>query len=293
MHDIKYLHCHELEEGDFSGCCKDCNASLNIIKPHIMAFAKQIQNYTKGMLAALKPGDLYRLYQILDDLAHMDSGIHLPELILKDTDISGVLPVIRSYYTIFFSIHEVHLANELLVSNAPWETIKTFPLYPRYETLVKNQMEELFDSKESKLLFIGCGPVPISLILMTRLYGIRSIGLDSSKETVELSKKVIRCLDLEKKVEIIHGDDSHIKKLDWNMVLVAALAEPKARIFQNLCNVLKERRHATVVFRTYTGMRTVLYKPVQSSDIKGFRIVKEILPTGRVNNTIVFAELEE
>ena len=52
------------------------------------------------MLAALSPGDLYRLYQILDDLAHMGAG--------------------------------VHLAEELLKSDAPWKTLKSFPLYPRY-----------------------------------------------------------------------------------------------------------------------------------------------------------------
>ena len=293
MHDINYTHHHELDEHDFSGCCKDCQASVDIIKPHIMAFAERIRNYTREMLAALSPEDLYRLYQILDDLAHMEAGVHLAGLILQEPDIHRELPVIRSYYSMFFDIHEVQLAEELLKSHAPWETTEFFPLYPRYEALVKNQIEAMHIAPESRLVFIGCGAVPISLILMSRLYGIRSVGLDKSFRTVELAKKVIQCFGLEKEIEIVRGDDSHLKELDWNMVLVSALAEPKARIFQSLREVLKERGHAPVIFRTYTGMRAVLYEPVQPRDIEGFRIVKEILPTGRVNNTTVFAELDE
>ena len=78
MHDINYSHQHELIEHDFLGCCKNCRASLEIIKPHIMAFAENIKGYTKKMLAALKPEELYRLYQLLDDLAHMEAGGKLP-----------------------------------------------------------------------------------------------------------------------------------------------------------------------------------------------------------------------
>jgi hypothetical protein len=294
MHDINFSHEHELKKHDFLGCCKDCQASLDIIKPHIMGFAKRIKKYSRSMLEALKPEDLYRLYQLLDDLAHMEAGVHLAGLILDEPDIREKLPAIRSYYSTFFSIHEKHLAEDLLKSKAPWETLKSFPFYPRYEALVRNQIQAVHPAPGSRLAFIGCGPVPMTLILMSRLYGIPSMGLDNSTEIVTLSKKVIQCLGLEKEIQIIQGDESCLIDLDWDSVLVAALAEPKARIFQTLRKILKERKaHIPVIFRTYTGMRAVLYKPVQPEDIQGFSIVKEILPIGRVNNTTVFAELDE
>ena len=294
MHDINFTHKHEVKEHDFLGCCKDCQASLDIIKPHFMSFAKRIKKYTQKMLAALDPDDLYRLYQLLDDLAHMNTGIHLSGLILDEPDIRRELPVIRSYYSAFFSIHEEHLAKELLKSETPWQTLNSFPLYTRYDALVKSQIEAVHIAPGSILAFIGCGSVPMSLILMNRLYGIRSIGLDSSAETVNLSRKVIKCLGMEKEVKIIQGDESRLWDLDWNLVLVAALAEPKARIFQIIRKILKEQeRSVPVIFRTYTGMRAILYEPVQISDIEGFTIVKKILPAGRVNNTTVFVELDE
>ena len=80
----------------------------------------------------------------------------------------------------------------------------------------------------SRLIFIGCGPVPSSLILLNRLAGIRSVGIDISEHAVAFSRKVIRRLELEKEIDIFHGDETLLRELDWDMVLVAAELEEKA-----------------------------------------------------------------
>jgi hypothetical protein len=294
MHDINYFHEHELREHDFLGCCKDCRNSLNIIKPHILAFAERIRKYTREMLEALSPDELYRLYQLLDDLAHLEVGAHLAGLILEEEEIKSVLPLIRAYYATFFAIHEMHLAIQLVNARDPWKTLRAFPLYQRYEALIRGQVESMPDLSSRRLVFIGCGPVPMSLILMIRFYQTRSLGLEASKESVDLAREVIHSLGLEKDIEIVHGDDSLLPDLDWDAVLVAALAEPKERIFRNLRTILMERNTPIpVIYRTYTGMRAVLYAPVSPADTEGFRIVKRVFPTGRVNNTTVLAELAE
>lgn len=293
MHYINFSHRHELEDQDFSGCCKDCQGSVNIIKPHILGFAKKIKKYTREMLAELDPEDLYRLYQIIDDIAHMDAGPHLAGLILNEPDIQRELPLIRTYYSEFFNIHETHLAQQLFKSDSPWKTLKSFPFYPRYKILVETQFKVLPANPDTVLAFVGSGPVPMSLIIAARLYGVKSIGIDNCAETVKLSKKVIQCLKLENMINIIHGDHFFLEKLNWDIVLVAALAEPKASILKTILKILKNsKKELHVIFRTYTGIKEILYKPIQPGDIAGFRITKEILPIGRVNNTTVFAELD-
>lgn len=295
MHDVNFHHQHELDRYGFLGCCKDCRRSLEIIKPHIMAFAERIKQYDDEALRAMSPDDLYRLFLLLDDLAHMDAGEHLAALILDETDIRGVLPVIRDYYNTFFSIHEVHLAERLFASGNPWKTLKSFPLYPRYEALMKNQMAANTIAPGTRMAFIGCGPVPSSLIILNHLAGIRSVGLDISENAVDLSQRVIRCFGLEDQVEIVQGDETLLANLDWDVVLVAAMADPKARIFRNLRRILQEkgRRDSLIVFRTYTGMRAILHVPVSPGETEGFRIVNTFLPMGRVNNTIVVAKLDD
>lgn len=292
MHDINYFHEHELREHDFLGCCKDCQNSLKIIKPHILAFAERIQKYTREMLEKVPPDELYRLYQLLDDLAHMDAGVHLAGLILEEQEIKSVLPLIRSYYAAFFAIHEAHLAKQLLIADDPWEALERFPLYPRYEALIKAQVEALPELARRRLIFIGCGPVPMSLILMNRLYQSRCVGLDTSPDSVDLAQAVMETLGLKKDIAIVHGNETTLWNLDWNAVLVAALAEPKERIFQNLRRILRKRdSDIPVIYRTYTGMRAVLYAPVNGDHVTGFRTIQEIFPTDRVNNTTVLARL--
>jgi hypothetical protein len=294
MHDINYFHEHELKEHDFLGCCKDCQNSLAIIKPHILTFAERIRKYTREMLEELPPNELYRLYQLLDDLAHLEVGAHLAGLILEETEIKAVVPLIRAYYAAFFSIHEMHLARQLMASQDPWETLGAFPLYPRYESLIRTQVETLPDLPSKRLAFVGCGPVPMSLILMNRFYQTRSLGLEASPACVDAARGVIRSLGLDKAIEIVHGDDSLLQDLEWDAVLVAALAEPKERIFRHLRSILMEKDgRIPVIYRTYTGMRAVLYAPVNEDDVRGFHILKKVFPTGRVNNTTIFAELAE
>ena len=127
----------------------------------------------------------------------MDAGEHLAGLILDEPEIRGELPIIRAYYNTFFSIHEVHLAAQLLEASDPWKTLRSFPLYPRYEALVRNQIELNRIDSGSRLAFIGCGPVPSSLIILNRLAGIRSVGLEINENAVALSQLVIRRLGLE------------------------------------------------------------------------------------------------
>lgn len=292
MHEISLMHNHELTEEDFVECCKDCQDSVSIIKPRILDFAHKIKGYSQEELTAMGPEKLYGTYQILDDLAHLQTGYYLAELILRDSEISKCLPTIRSYYTLFFSIHELQLARDILASKNPWSVVSSFPLYNRYDTLIKNQIDAMTLTDHSRLAFIGCGSVPISIILMSGKYNLSCVGVDCSPSVVELASKVIDHLGLSEKVTILHGDESLLRTFGWNIVLVAALAEPKKLIFYNIRQMIKEREdEPLVIYRTYSGMKKVLYDSVKNADITGYKIINEIYPVERVNNTTVFAKV--
>jgi hypothetical protein len=278
---------------EFSGCCLDCSHSFETIKSHILKFYDEVRVHDTESLSTLKPEDLYALYRDLDEVAHLEVGDRVAGLILEDKEIKRVLPTIRSCYSAFFDYHEIHLARELLSSENPRSQLKSFPLYPRYRALIKNQIKATDLSSGDVLAFLGCGPLPITSILLGRIYGIRSVGLDSDPQAAEMARDCIRHLDLEDRVWIVEGDESGLREIEWDVVLVAALAEPKKRIFQELRSILRLRGPRKVCYRTYSGMRAVLYRPVQPGDVEGFRKVKEIAPRGKVNNTIVVLELKE
>jgi len=293
MHQTSYSHEHELDEHDFLGCCLNCRRSLEIIKPHVLGFYERIKGHTATTLAALSQDELYRKYQLLDDIAQLDIGDSLGELILTDPEIAGVLPVVRSYYAAFFSLHELYQVRRMLASEDPRRVLESYPLYPRYQVLAATQGKALNLSSDDTLAFVGCGALPISLIALQRLLNVRSVGLDVDPQAVSLARKCVDHLGLRNEITIVEGDESQLAGLSFTAVLVAALAEPKARIFRTLRRVLRDRGPVPVVYRTYTGIRAVLYQPVLAEDIEGFTVVGRIEPTGQVNNTQVVLELND
>lgn len=103
-------------------------------------------------------------------------------------------------------------------------------------------------------------------------------------EIAELSRRVLESLGMEN-VKVITGDETAIEGLEFDVVMVAALAEPKRRVFRNIHRYVDTETR--VIYRTYTGMRAILYAPVSDDDIRGFRRAGVVLPSGKVNNTSV------
>lgn len=287
MHDSSYTHEHELEDEELRSCCLDCHHSLEIIKPHILGFHDRIKHFSRRELEAMGRDDLYGLYQLLDDIAHLDVGPHLASHILSDFSISALLPDVRAYYAAFFDIHERDVAREICASESPRKALDSFVLLPRYEGLIKNQVEGLGLQDCSKVLFLGCGPLPISLILLNSMYGTKSIGIDEDAEAVSIARSCLEKLGLEGEIEILRGNETSIADLDFDLFMIAALAEPKYKIFRTALPICREKGNVPLVYRTYSGMRAVLYEPVKPADTAGFRKENEIAPSGKINNTLV------
>lgn len=73
-------------------------------------------------------------------------------------------------------------------------------LLPNFVTLNKNT---------AKILDIGCGNVPIPLILSTKTRA-KIIGVEIQKDVYELALKTVKMNDLEKQIEIINDDINNI-----------------------------------------------------------------------------------
>lgn len=290
-----------------------------------MDFYESIANlgFVSGVNFSVKPefitesdlAGLYKAFSKLDEIVHMDAEEEMCNLVLRDPVIKSLLPVIHASYSNFFSIHETQLARKILASENPWKLLESFPLYPRYEKLIADHIRNSPDIRV--LAFIGCGPLPVTLLLFSKLYGIKCIGIDKDSEAVSLAKRCVKHFCLEKEINIIQGDETALLKFEWDSVLIAGLAEPKKRIFRNLHNIIKQKnsrirksrrkryefqnselenpklkKPISVCYRNYTGMRQLLYRPVKQVYLRGFRKIKEISPSGGVNNTLVFLECD-
>jgi hypothetical protein len=268
---------------------------LYYIRSHILHFYDNIKNRDLSTVSESNLMELHGIFSELDELGHMDVDDDLCQAALRDPVINSVLPSVYASYTHFFSLHETRLAREILACEDPWKMLESFPLYARYENLIKTHVQNSHGIEV--LAFIGCGPTPVTLLLFSKLYGIHCIGVDNDPEAVALAKRCVKHFGLEKEINILEGDETVISELEWDSVLIAGLAEPKQLIFRNLHLMIKNRKpghekSVSVCYRNYSGMRQLLYQPVPPEQIKGFRKIKEIYPAGKVNNTLVFLECE-
>jgi hypothetical protein len=292
MHVFPFSHEHSLTDQAFVNCCRDCERSYHLVSERLRDFHTQLIGYSQQELRQLSQQDIYQLYLILDDIAHLECGSHLAERILASAEIQELLPDIRWYYNTFFEVHETYLVHEVLAADDPWQPLQFFGLYPRYETLIRTQMEQLDLPRPQKLVFIGCGPMPLSLILLNRLYGISSIGLDIDPKAVSLARQCLERLELDQEISILQGTEEMLAALDWDVVVVAALAEPKRKIFASLYRIMKASQKRPVICRTYSGLLTLLHPPLREEDYMGFRVHQEIKPeNNRVNNTLLQLEM--
>lgn len=239
--------------------------------------------------SALDNVDINEIIEILDDveiIAHdrtidFDSAKH----ILDDEKMNKALKLIRKFYVYIGARLETENALEILKSENVDETLDSFQFYDRYVGLLNNESQLAKFNENKTFVFLGSGPLPITLIMFNKLFGCKCIGIEQQENVAELSRKVLKKLGLENEIEIVVGDETVIKSLEYDILMVAALAEPKERVFSNIWQYVDEG--TPVIYRTYTGMRAILYSPVLDKDTRGFHKEVMILPTGNTNNTSV------
>lgn len=195
------------------------------------------------------------------------------------------LKLIRKFYVYVGARLEMENALKILNSDNPREVLDSFHFYERYIGLINNESKLAKFNEEKTFLFLGSGPLPLTLIMFNEVFGCKCIGIEQQEDVAQLSRKVLKKLNLDDDIKIVIGNENTIADLDYDILMVAAFAEPKERVFSNIWDVVSEK--TPVLYRTYTGMRAILYSPVTEKDTRGFHKEVMLLPTGNTNNTSV------
>lgn len=260
--------------------------------PKIEEIANALENYGVNLnndLSSLDSTDLEEFTKLLDEIeiiAHDEEiDFHSAKHILDDEKMNKALKLIRKFYLYVGARLETENAKEIISSKNPREVLDSFHFYERYIGLLKNE-SKLAKFNENKIfVFIGSGPLPLTLIMFAETFGCKCIGIEIQEEVAELSRKVIKSLNLSDKIEIITGNENTLKEIDYDIVMVAAFAEPKERVFSNVWEIVDTT--TPVLVRTYSGMRAILYAPLTDKVIRGFHKEVMLLPIGNTNNTSV------
>lgn len=233
--------------------------------------------------------DIEKIIEILDEveiIAHDKTiDFNSAKHILDDEKMSRVLGLIRKFYIYVGSRLETENAIAILESENPKKELEKFHFYERYIQLIDNESRLANFTKDSTFIFLGSGPLPVTLIMFNKIFNCKCIGVEQDEKVALLSREVLKKLELDDKIQIEIGDENKIRDLDYDIIMIAAFAEPKERVFANIWEIVDEK--TAVIYRTYSGMRAILYSPVTEKDTRGFEREVMLLPQGNSNNTSV------
>ncbi|MDP2181122.1 MAG: nicotianamine synthase family protein [Actinomycetota bacterium] len=283
-------HRHSIDR-ELADCCLDCETSLESVKRHLLAFHDRIRELAPDAQDELAFGDVCLLYAELDDVVRLHApGDNLVAALLADPDVSAMLPDLRDAHSAFFRLHERRFAEQVLESNEPWTVLERFVFYPNYVTLVGAEARAASLHADDEVLFVGCGPLPLTNILLAAHHHVHTIAIEEDVDLAALASRVVQRLGLSERIEVVRGDHRWLSVgRTPDLVMIAAQADPRQQILRHLLHVLP--KGARISLRTYEkGLRRILAGDEDLSLPEEFVVVDKVDPGPPVNNTVVLVE---
>ena len=164
-----------------------------------------------------------------------------------------------------------------------------FTFYKNYLQLAAMEKQGAGLNPKDRIIFLGSGPFPLSLILLCSLYDLKGLGIEQEASSVELSRQIVLHLGLEDQIQIMCGNHFSLplQEEEAQLLMVAAMARPKKEIFAHLAQILPVG--SLVSFRLYEkGLRKILDREEDEFILpREFSEYQRILPQPPVNNTVV------
>ncbi len=206
---------------------------------------------------------------------------------LRDPSLREPLRRISRLRTCYNLRLEREACEEILASADPWETLRGFRFYRNYLTLVETEGKAAGLERGERVVMLGCGPLPITLIVMARTFGVKGLGIERDRGWASLAQRVLEKLGLSREIEVAAGDHKLLPSLgNYKLVVIAALAEPKQEIFDLLASSIP--RGAFISCRLYEeGLRAILYETAPFRVPSALEEVVRIPPSPPVNNSVV------
>lgn len=198
---------------------------------------------------------------------------------------------------------EAHWARRILEApqREAWVALERFPYYANYGRLAELELAALRAAGAAgatqfaprRALFIGCGPLPLTSILLAARHGLTVTNLDVDPGACAAAERLALRLGIAGALDFVTADVlEHASLAPYDVVFMAALvgrhrAEKRA-ILRHIAEHVSPR--ARVVVRSAHRLRTLLYPGVELDDLGGLIPLLELHPHDEVINSVIIAE---
>lgn len=263
-------------------------SQLDSIKKQLWDIHIAIRDLTDDEVLNGREGAFRQHFERLQHLIAMDIDDQAADELLCDPELRSATKRISHLKTLNGLRMEIEGAQSIITGPDPWALIRRFPFYPNYQKLARMEYEGAHLKPGDRVVFLGSGPLPLSLICLCKQYGLKGIGIEKVPEYVELSGKLLQNLELTGHIHIVQGD--HFKlpvQQTCGLIMVAADACPKDEIFAHLAKALS--KGTKLSYRIYEkGLRRLMDDQPVSGLPPEFKEYRRIRPEPPVNNTSVF-----
>ncbi len=217
---------------------KDTPAS---IKNGFMNIYSVIRNLPDDEIFNTPEAVLHPHFEKLNRLGVMKIDDNEAQNLLCSEDFKPVIKKISHMKRTYGLRMEIKSARSIILSPDPWKAIKDFTFFPNYIELAHMEYKGGNLKSENRVVFLGSGPLPLSLICLCSQYSVKGIGIELIPEYAELSRKLIKTLELTEHIRIIQGNHFLLPlEQKIHLVMIGADAHPKNEIFTHLAGSLPE-----------------------------------------------------
>ncbi len=261
---------------------------LQAIKKEFLDIYSAIQHLDEDIILHGPVDTFGHHFDRLNVLAAMDVDDEMAEELRRDRDLHAVLGKVAHLKRINGLRLEIEAVGTIINSDDPWREVQRFVYYPNYLELARMEYHGAGLGPGDLVVFLGSGPLPLSLISLCRQYGISGIGIEQDPRYAVISEHLLMTLDLDGSIRIIQGNHYALPLADaCSLIMVGADARPKDEIFAHLASTLPD--HARISYRIYEkGLRRLLDTHATISLPAGLEEYARIRPDPPVNNTSVF-----
>jgi hypothetical protein len=265
---------------------------LGAIKKQLLEIFKDCRHLSENQILD-RPEDVFLPHvETLNRLAALDVDDHEVDALISDRALQPAIGQIARLKRIHGLRMERQRAQAIIDSAAPWEMLKGFIYYPNYLQLAEMESRGADLKAGDRVVFLGSGPLPLSLIALVSRCAIKGVGIEKEPVNADLARQVLASLALGEQIEIVLGDHFGLPlPPPCSLVMVGADAIPKEEIFAHLAGTLPIGMKLS--YRIYEkGLRRLFDMDHVGELPHPLREYRRIRPQPPVNNTSVFVVKE-
>jgi nicotianamine synthase len=250
-----------------------------------------------NQLPSLEPGPVVNgLFTDLVTLSEYRRGQD-SDRVLSDPRVVAVTTQLRHLCATGEFLLERSWAHRVVGAADPDAELAAFPYLGNYQELTTLEMHALAGvgldvTQIRRVCFLGGGPLPLSAMLMSRNLSAVVDVVDVNREANRLAGQVAERVSRSDQLHFHHADAADFDGVaDSDVVVLAALVGLDRIVKHRVLEALSQRMRtgSMLVVRSSDGLRTLLYPPLELSDLHDWRPLAVVHPLNTVVNSVVVA----